>query len=343
MNNRWKMLLPVLALLLPVTVAAAGRSVTDMSGATVQLPDQVRRVATVGPIPVLNSLVFAVGEGGKLINGLAGFAGRPRWGYQFVFAPQLRSAPSLQNADMTPNLEALIAAAPDVVLTMDRPGSEQMRRAGLPAVYLAWREPEDVKQAVGLLAEIFGKPDAATRYASYFDATLRQVQERLSGAAIERPRVLYLSPATLSQPHLVAEWWIRAAGGDSVTDDGRQVEARSFSLEQLLAWDPEFLIVADPADVSTIRGDSRLAGLSAVRAGRILVVPCGAHTWGNRTAEQPLTVLWAARQFHPRQFADLDLARETQRFYAEVFGVTLSLAQAAEILAGGPRGPATAR
>jgi iron complex transport system substrate-binding protein len=333
--SRWILL--ALFALVPAGLAAAGRAVTDMAGVSVPLPDHVRRVATVGPVPVLNSLVFAIGEGGSLVNGLATFARRPRWGYQFVFAPQLANGPAMQNVDMSPNLEALLGQQPDVVLTMDRAGADQMRRAGLRTVYLAWRKPEDVKQAVRLLGEVYGKPAAAERYERYFDAALARVGERLGGPALVRPRVLYFSPATLTQPHLVAEWWIRAAGGDSVTDDGRQFEARNFSLEQLLAWDPDFLLVADPSDVDVVRNDRRLAGLRAVQAGRVLVVPCGAHTWGNRTAEQPLTVLWAARHFHPQRFADIDLQQETRRFYADVFGVTLSPAQVAEILAGGPR------
>ena len=60
----------------------------------------------------------------------------------------------------------------------------------------------------------------------------------------------------------------------------------------------------------------------------------GAHTWSNRTAEQPLTVLWAAKTFHPARFPALDLAAETASFYRAFFGYTLSEAQVREILSG---------
>ena len=116
--------------------------------------------------------------------------------------------------------------------------------------------------------------------------------------------MLYLQPETLTQPRLIAEWWIPAAGGISLSDDGRRTESRSFSLEQLLLWDPEILILTTPQAVQQVRTDSAFAGLRAVRENKLHVVPVGAHTWSNRTAEQPLTVLWAARTFHPQRFAD---------------------------------------
>lgn len=327
----------------PWAQAAPVRTLHDMAGSAVTVPTQIERIATVGPIPVLNSLVFAVGEGRRIVSGLSTFAQKPRWGYQTVFAPHVARQPSMQGPDYGPNLEALMQAAPDVVLTMDRATAETLNRTGLPALYLAWRKPEDVKSAVGLLGQLFNKPEAAARYAARFDEILGRVDAALRRGAPKRPRVLYFSPSTLRQPHLIAEWWIRAAGGDSVTNDGRQMETLSFTLEQLLAWDPDFLIVSGQEEAETVLRDSRFSGLKAVRSGNVLVAPCGAHTWSNRTSEQPLTVLWAATKFHPRIFADVSIQQETRRFYRDLFGIDLSAAQVDEILAGGPRALPVAR
>lgn len=319
------------------TLAAPSRVLLDMAGDPVTLPARIERIATVGPVPVLNSLVFAIGEGPRLVNGLPEFAKKPRWRYQTVFAPTISTLPSLQNIDHTPNREALLQAAPDAVLTMDRASAESLRRSGLPALYLAWRQPEEVKAAVRLLGQLFDKPQAAERYTARFDSILTKVSERLHRNVPKRPRVLYLNPNTLTQPHLVAEWWIGIAGGESVTDNGRSMESRSFTMEQLLVWDPDILIVASGEESTAIRREPRFAGLKAVLTGRILVAPCGAHTWGNRTAEQPLTILWAAKQFHPALFADINLTAETQRFYRDIFNTHLSTLQVEDILTGGPR------
>lgn len=186
-----------------------------------------------------------------------------------------------------------------------------------------------------LLGEVFRKPDVAARYRRYFDDTLGRVAASLKAVpAAARPRVLYMHPETLTQPRLIAEWWIPAAGGISVTSDGRSAESRSFTVEQVLLWDPDIVIVTGPKDVLALASDRTLRQLRAVRQGRVYVVPVGAHTWANRTAEQPLTVLWAAKTFHPERFGALDLAAEVKAFYREFFRHELTAAQIAEILSG---------
>jgi iron complex transport system substrate-binding protein len=310
------------------------RVLTDMAGRQVQLPARIKRVVTLGSLPVLNSFVFAMGEAGSIVNGLADFA-QPHWKYQNVFAPQLPAQPSMQLPNREPRVEAILEARPDVVLTLHRDAVDRLAGLGLAVVYLAWREPEDVKACMALMGEVFGKPQRALAYQQWFDGTLVEVQAGLRGLQeARRPRVLYLQPETLTQPRLIAEWWIPAAGGISVTADGRRIESRSLSLEQVLLWDPDILILTTPQALRLVRSERAFSGLRAVRSGRLHVVPVGAHTWSNRTAEQPLTVLWAARAFHPERFAALDLASRARDFYARFFGKRLGDAQLAEILSG---------
>jgi iron complex transport system substrate-binding protein len=200
---------------------------------------------------------------------------------------------------------------------------------------MAWREPEDVKACMALLGDVLGRPDRARQYQRWFDATLARVAQGLGGVPqASWPRVLYLQPETLSQPRLIAEWWIQAAGGVSVTADGRKTESRSFSLEQVVAWDPDLLILSSPQALERVRADTAFNRLRAVRSGRLHLVPTGAHSWSNRTAEQPLTVMWAARTFHPGRFETLDLSGETRAFYRDYFGHALTQAQIHEILSG---------
>jgi iron complex transport system substrate-binding protein len=322
-------------LLLPRAGAAAPtRSVTDMAGRKIGLPATIERVVTLGSLPVINSFVFAMGEGKTLLNGLADFD-RPHWKYLAVFAPHLKGLPRMQQPNREPNVEAILMARPDVVLTMHRESVELLERRGIAVVFLAWREPEDAKTCMAILGEVFGKQEVAKRYTAYFDGALQQVRAALAGVTEkERPRVLYMQPSTLTQPRLIAEWWIPAAGGISVTNDGRTAESKSFTLEQVIAWDPDILIVTDPKDVALVQTDRVFRALRAVKAGNVHIVPIGAHTWANRTSEQPLTVLWAAKTFHPARFPALDMAAETDRFYRDFFGHQLSKAEIDEILSG---------
>ncbi len=317
-----------------VKAAEGARTVTDMAGRRVVLPARLERVVTLGSLPVINSFMFTMGEGSRIVNGMADY-GKPHWKYQYVFAPQLKGQPAMQLPDRSPNMEALLKGRPDVVLTMNRESVDGLAALNIPVIFLNWQEPEDAKICMTLMGEVFGKPDVAQRYVRWFDSTLVRVESSLRDLPKEqRPRVLYMQPDNLTQPRLIAEWWITAGGGFSVSADGRKTETRSFTQEQLLLWDPEVLILSSPAALDMVRTGKNFSTLKAVKTGRLHLAPAGAHTWSNRTAEQPLTVLWAAKTFHPTRFASLNVMAEARQFYKDFFGTPLTDAQLSEMLSG---------
>jgi len=316
------------------TPAAQDRIVKDMAGREVKLPPVIEKTVTIGSVPVINSFIFAVGGGGTIENGLPEFARKPRWKYQTVFAPTIADKPIMQAASGNePQTEEILKAEPDVVFTMDKATVSALEGKGINAFYLENKKPEDVKEIVRLMGEIFGKPEAAEQYGQYFDGVLQRVEAAVSGiSADKRPKVLNLNVDSMSQPHLIAEWWITAAGGVSVTNDGREQEALGLSMEQILDWNPDVLIVASAAQKENVMQDEKFAQISAVANKRIIVAPTGAHTWANRTVEQPLTVLWAHNHFYPELLGEAELLKEVQEFYIQFFGTTLEDDQVKEIL-----------
>ncbi len=331
--------LPLLSGALAILLAAAAqaRDVTDMTGRTVTVPDEIKTVITLGSVPVLNSFVEASGNGGKIVSGLPErFAKSGRWDMQYVFAPQIKDGPDLQDADYAPVVEKILVLKPDVALTFDQATTDILAANGVATVMLKVQNADQAKDAVTLLADLFATPEAGPRYAEFFDKTLAGVSEKLAAVPDDaRPRVLYISPKNMSQPHLIAEWWMKAAGARSVTDDGRTTETLSLTTEAVLGADPDVIIVADPKDVTVLKNDANLSQLRAVKEGRILVTPVGAHIWGNRTSEQPLTVLWAATKLHPGLFPEAELRNTVHGFYRNFFGADLTGEQITAILGSG--------
>lgn len=315
--------------------AKATHTVTDMAGRTVELPTTVTKVVTLGAVPVINSFLFALGEGDLIANGLPVFAANPRWKYQYVFAPQTEKLPSLQGADGSPSVEKIVALQPDVVLTMVEAQAQPLDAVGLKTVVLRWQDAEDVKKVVTLLGDVVGQPERAAGYQRVFDHTLATVADVVGDLpADQRVTALLLDPKAMTQPHIISQWWIDKAGGVPVTKDNKDQETLKLNVEQVVTWNPQVLFVGSPDDVRTVLADKRLAQVAAVRDRRVYSVPIAAHTWGNRTSEQPLTVLWAASKLCPDKFADGQVAQLTQAFYRDVYHVDLTDAQVNEILAG---------
>lgn len=317
-----------------LSTPAFARDITDMTGRSVTVPDDIESVVTIGSVPVINSFVFAVGAGDRLAMGLPARFDHDRWGWQFVFAPQLGDGPELQDSNYAPDIEQILTVDPDVVLTFEQTTADLLADVGIPVIVLRIQTPDDVKEGVRLVGDLLGNAQIGQEYGAYFDETLARIAARIEPLPEDaRPTALYLNPVTVTQPHKVAEWWLAAAGARSVTDyDGRDEEVLSLSTETVIGANPDYIVTFQPDHVAVLETDPVLSGLDAVANQRVLVTPMGAHTWGNRTVEQILTVLWAASAFHPDLFPHDELIAEVKEFYARFFATDLSDAQVEAIL-----------
>ncbi|MDR2422760.1 MAG: ABC transporter substrate-binding protein [Deltaproteobacteria bacterium] len=317
--------------------AKPGREITDMAGRAVLLPLEIKNIGTLGSVGVLNALVEAMGEGSKIMNRLPhSFASSGRWGLQREFAPRSEFGPLFEGASRELLIENVIMAKPDVVLAMAKELCDHMDRIGVPCVYLEWKDLGDIKDAMELMGQVLGRPDRAKRYLEWFDQKIALAEELTKGLPEKRkPKVLYGDPLRLSQPHQIAEWWIAKAGGRSVTSQSMVKGSLKYNIEDLLLWDPEVMILLSHSDVSEIKKNENLKNVNAVKNDKFYFIPTVAHTWGNRTVEQPLTVLWAIHQFHPNLLSRERLAQEIKDFYSTFFLYELSEERINAII-GGP-------
>ncbi|THF62588.1 ABC transporter substrate-binding protein [Pseudothauera rhizosphaerae] len=327
----------------PPDCAASGphaRAVVDMAGRTVTLPPTVNRIATVGSVPVINGYLFTLGAGRAIVNGLPPrFTQSNRWWLQTAIAPYLADRPVLQGQISSEvDLETLVELAPDLVITMDRPRVRVLEAARIPVLFIEWKDASDIRANMHILGCALDRRPQGEDYLRYLDDTMRRIRQALAGTSrAGRPKVLYFSPNTMATPLDIANWWIEEAGGESVTAGLAKGGTAHYSHEQLLLWNPDILIVNSPEQETAVYRDERFAKLRAVRNGQVYVTPTGAHAWGQRTVEQPLTVLWAAKLFHPALFADVDLSREMRTFYRRFFDYPLTDEEAHTILMSRPR------
>lgn len=309
------------------------RIVIDMSGRKVELPKEVKSVITVGSVPVINSFVMALGKGPLIANALPDFAVMPKWKYQYVFAPHLKNLTKMQGKSRELEIERIIAAKPDLILSMQKESADILEPKGLKVVLLKWRDIGDVKPMINLLGEIFEEKELAKEYLKYFDEAIKKASNITKNIAKDKKvKVLYASISSMVQPHLIAEWWIKNAGGLSVSDNGRKEERLNFSIEQLLAWNPDIIIVSNQKDIIELKSDKRLKTLKAVKNNKLFTTPTAAHIWANRTIEQPLTVLWALNKFYPKLYTESELKKDVHFFYKKFFKTNLSEAQVNEII-----------
>ncbi len=302
------------------------RIVKDSLGREVEIPKNIEKVVTLGPVGVLNCFVFAMGEGDKIASGLPpSFAKGDRWKYHSIFYPEIANNIVVEDSEKAIIMEKLIEVDPDIVLTMDLKTAEAVEDKGMKAIVLDWEVPEDVKEVVNILGDVFNKPEKAKEYSDYFDQTIAKVNDVVSKIPQDqRVTVLNGGLENLSMGHTIAEWWIESAGGISVTKEARVGDTSTYSMEDLFNWNPDVLIVQNKADIDFAYNDERLKDINAVKNKKVYESPVMGHVWANRTMEQPLTVLWAAKLFYPEEMKGIDMKEELKTFSKKFFGHDLT-------------------
>lgn len=301
------------------------RKVVDMAGIEVVIPEKVETVATFGSVGVLNAFIECLGKGSTIVNQMpANFTKNDKWHMQYRFAPQIADGPVLETADGV-DMEATMLLNPDLCVTMTVETAQQLNDNGIPCIVLAWNDTEDVKVAVDLMGQVLGAEDVAADYIEYFDEMVEKAAEVTKDIDDEDARTacLYGDVETLTNPHIISEWWIEAAGGRSVTKEDHTKGSLEYTMEQLLAWQPE-VIFSSNTDLDAIYADENIADLPAIKEGRVYVVPTVAHVWGNRTVEQPLTVMWATNKIYPELYSEEELAEDIAYFYEHFFATELT-------------------
>lgn len=316
------------------TQTTGERTVTDMAGRTVKLPAEIKTIATFGSIGVLNAFVETMGEGSKICNEMSpSFTKKDTWKYQYVFAPQIKNGPVFEDASRAIQMEKVLQAKPDLCLSMDKATVDLLAAQGLNVLYISWDKPEDVKTCITLLGDALNKKDVAADYLAWFDKTVARAQELTKNLKEQdKKKLVYGSVSTLTQPHLIAEWWIPAAGGISVTDNGRTAQSLTYTMEDLLQWNPDVMILSDKAIEKDVLAEARLANISAMKNQQVFIVPCVAHVWGNRTPEQPLTILWTINKLYPQLETTEALKQDISYFYSHFFKINLTDDQLKEII-----------
>ena len=310
-------------------VDAAGRTVV------VPVPNRIHRIVMIGAPPDIDGFVAVLGDAKLIVNGVPTVFSQAHYGWK-ILEPRLVKLPNVEsNIEAPVNTEELLALNPDIVLTMDPTMASQIGKLGVPTVCITEEGPGEMQErdAITLLGKVLGKEKQAAAYVSYFDNMLSFVHQRIKDIPTsQRPSALYLATRPLRRNGPAMVWYMDFLGIKDVA--GNVPPLSSFTPEQILRWNPNYIISHDPTDTPWIEHNSVLKNLTAVKDGDIQSIPQDLNEWGDFDVAAPLAVLWVAKFVYPRQFGNVDFYNEAKAFYATFYGETLSHANLDEILYG---------
>ena len=245
--------------------------VVDDAGDSVSLVAPATRIVSLSP--ATTELLFAIGAGDRLV-------GRTRW----CDYPAAAGAVQSVGDGMPPNIEAVLARHPDLVLLYHSPQNaealRQLRAAGVAALQLSMDHLADVGRLARLLGRVVGRSAAADSLAASFTAALDSVAA--PGAIRQesaRRSVLLLAwdqpPIAVGAGSFQSEI-LGLAGGSNLFADVTAPSA-TVSIEAIAARDPDLILVTDTVPPAiALRPEWRV--VAAVREGRFVQLPTTAFS-----------------------------------------------------------------
>lgn len=347
MNNKKRILLPIVVVLIIVilgityflhntsnrtntnisqqtsTAKNSTREVTDMDGNKVALPAKVEKVGT--SWPGFCNVIFTVGGNKKLSLGPDSLKKYP-WAVKIF--------PNIKNINYPfankANIEEVIKDKPDVLFLRKGDEIDKFKEANIPVVMIDYKNNtiEDVINAVVLTGQVLGNDEykKAVEYKNYFNSNIKKISSVTSKMKdSDKPRTIYLSVsggASVWGKNTPQDEAINIAGGINAAND---VDGyKTVSIEQLLKWDPDVIIIEGDSKKSEIANTDAWKQLKAVKNNKVFISPNGVFAWARLGSESALQLPWLSKTLHPDQFKDININNETKNFYSQYFNYKLT-------------------
>lgn len=237
---------------------------TDGMGREVTIESEPMTIVTMAPS--MTEIIYALGLGDRLV-GRTDYCNYPE------AALSVDSIGSLRE----PNLEAIIALNPDLILMSTHASEEVLAKldeAGLKTAILTAQESFDgVYDIITQTGTIFNVLDQANKLVSAMQADVTTVLELVKD--VEKKSVYYVvgfgeyGDYTATGDTFIHEM-LEMAGGTNIAADG---ESWSYNLETIIEKDPEYIICSELNDTKgTLEQTEGYMELTAIKDGRLVEI-----------------------------------------------------------------------
>ena len=298
-------------------------TVTDQAGREVTIQEEPQRL--VSGYYISTSALIALELDAKLV-GIEAKADK-RAIYR-LSAPELIDLPSVGTAKEF-DLEGCAALEPDLVILPRKlkDAAQTLEGLGIPVLLV---NPENQALLEGMISLIAAAADTEDRAQALLDFTAAQ-EEMLTQtlAGTEAPSVYLAGNSGLLSTAGDAMYqsdMIRLAGGVNASAEITDPYWVDISYEQLLAWNPEYIILASDAGYTAeaVLADPNLADCAAVKNGNVYQMPRKAEAWDSPVPSGILGALWLASVLHPEAVTEADWAERVDAYYETFYGFTYS-------------------
>ena len=320
-----------LVLIVCMLVSAACAALAETAGYPVEVTDQAGRTVTLVQEPqrivsgyyISTSALIALGLTDRIV-GVEAKADK-RAIYKFS-APQLIELPNVGTAKEF-NLEGCLALEPElVILPMKlKSAAETLEQMGIPVLLVNPESETELKDMLALLAAAANAQERADALTGFMAAQ----EAFLTGITGEKPSVYLAGNSALlstAGEAMYQSHMIDLAGGVNAAAELTDTYWAEVSYEQLLAWDPDYIVLASDAayTVDEVLADPNLADCRAVANGHVVQIPGKAEAWDSPVPSGILGSVWLSSVLHPDEVSVAYACETIDAFYSDFYGFVYS-------------------
>lgn len=308
----------------PEEVSAYPMTVTDGAGREVVIEEQPEKI--VSGYYISSSALIALGQKEKLVGIEAKADKRPIYS---LAAPELIELPSVGTAKEF-DLEGCAALEPDLVILPIKLKNvvETLESLGTKVLLVNPETQEQLEEMIALLAKVTGAEERGKKLLSFLETQKQGLEKAVSGD--DNNPLVYMAGNSSLLSTAGAEMYqssmIERAGGQNVAKEIEDSYWVEVSYEQLLAWDPDYIVLASDASYSVedVMSDKNLADCKAVKEGQVVQMPNKAEAWDSPVPGGILGSVWLASVLHGETISEEQRDQIIDEFYETFYGFIYS-------------------
>ena len=307
---------------------------TDSTGRTVTLPAKITKIAITGPL----SQIYILPLAGDMLVGVSTAYADDAQDYLPAYIYEKAEIGQLYGGKGEMDLEALLAAAPDVVIDIGEPKKTTAddltaltEQTGIPFIHID-ATVATAPEAYRTLGKLLGREEKAEELAVWCEDTYAMITAMMEKVDADGARKTLLYCLGDKGVNVIAKGSFHAETINFMSDNLAVVEdvvssgaGNEVDLEQILLWNPDVIIFAPDSCYDDIASSGQWQSVGAVSRGDFYKTPTGPYGWLSSppAVQRYLGMLWLGQLLYP-EYTQYDLQTEVTEYYKLFYGCNLT-------------------
>lgn len=306
----------------------------DSTGRVIPVPAKIQRIAVTGPL----SQIYILPLAGDMLVGVSNAYAEDAALHLPSYILEKTEIGQLYGGKGEMDLEALLAAAPDIVIDIGEAKKTTAddltaltEQTGIPFIHID-ATVATAPEAFRTLGRLLGREEKAEELAVWCENTNANISAMMEKVDADNARKALLYCLGDTGTFVLAEGSFHAETVNMMGHNVAVVEdvvssgaGNEVDLEQILVWNPEVIVFAPDSCYDSVAAAPQWQSIAAITQGQYYKTPYGPYGWLSSppAVQRYLGMLWLGQLLYP-EYTAYDLQEEVTAYYKLFYSCDLT-------------------